>query len=186
MAIVNRSFETSKVPAELNYAHIRPRLKKPSLDPELLSNYRPVSNLPFISKIMEKVVNTRIEQHLLENNLHDQLQSAYRKQHSTETALIKIQHDNVQALDSRCVAALVLLDLLVAFDTIDHAILLERLKETYGISGEALLWMASYLRQRCQQVIIGENALADVPLGYGVPQGSVLGPKLYSFDTRPL
>ena len=186
MAIVNRSFETSKVPAELKYAHIRSRLKKPSLDPELLSNYRPVSNLPFISKIMEKVVNTRIEQHLLENNLHDPLQSAYRKQHSTETAIIKIQHDIVQALDSGRVAALVLLDLSAAFDTIDHAILLERLKETHGMSGDALLWMASYLRQRCQQVIIGEDASAYVTLGYGVPQGSVLGPKLYSLYTRPL
>ena len=108
VAIVNRSFETYQVPAELKHAHIKPRLKKPSLDPELLSNYRPVSNLPFISKIMEKVVNTRIEQHLLENNLHDPLQSAYRKQHSTETALIKIQHDIVQALDSGRVAAPVL------------------------------------------------------------------------------
>ena len=99
VVIVNRCFETS-VPAELKQAHIRLRLKKPSLDPQLLSNYRPVSNLPFISKIMEKVVNNRIEQHLLENNLHDPLHSAYRKQHSNETALIKIQNDNIQALDS--------------------------------------------------------------------------------------
>ena len=135
---------------------------------------------------MEKVVNTRIEQHLLENNLHDPLRSAYIKQHSTETALIKIQHDIVQALDSGRVAALGLLDLSAAFDTIDHAILLERLKETHGISGDALLWMASYLRQRCQQVIIGEAVSADVTLGYGAPQESVRGPKLYSLYTRPL
>ena len=186
VAIVNRSFETSEVPAELKHAHIKPRLKKPSLDPELLSNYRAVSNQPFISKIMEKVVNTRIEQRLLENNLHDPLQSAYRKQHSTETALIKIQHDIVQALDSGRVAALILLDLSAAFDTVDHAILLERLKETHGISGDALLWMASYLCQRCQQVNIGEDASFDVTLGYGVPQGSVLGPKLFFLYTRPL
>ena len=66
VAIVNRSFETSQVPTELKHAHIKPRLKKPSLDPELLNNYRPVSDLPFLSKIMENVVNTRIEQHLLE------------------------------------------------------------------------------------------------------------------------
>ena len=145
-----------------------------------------MSNLPFISKIIEKVVNTRIEQQLLENNLHDPLQSAYRKHHSTETALIKIQHDIVQALDSGRVAALVLLDLSAAFDTIDHTILFKRLKETHGMSVDALLWMASYLRQRCQQVIIGEDASADVTLGYGVPQGSVLGPKLYSLYTQPL
>ena len=123
---------------------------------------------------------------MLENNLHDPLQSAYSKQHSTETAIIKIQYDITQSLDSGRVAALVLLDLSAAFDMIDHAILLERLKETHGIVGDALLWMTSYLRQRCQQVITGEDASADVTLGYGVPQGSVFGPKRYSLYTRPL
>ena len=120
---------------------------------------------------------------MLENNLHDPLQSAYRKQHSPETALIKIQHDIVKALDSGRVAALVLLDLSAAFDTIDHAILLERLKETHGISGDALLWVASYLCQRCQQLIIGEDASIGVILGYGVPQGSVPGQKLLILHT---
>ena len=124
---MNRSFETSCMPTKLKRAHVRPRLKKSSLDPDVLNNYRPVSNLPFVSKIIEKVVDARLEEHLRENDLHEPLQSAYRKHHSTETALIKIQSDVLQALDSGRVAALVLLDLSAAFDTIDHSILIERL-----------------------------------------------------------
>ena len=84
------------------------------------------------------------------------------------------------------VAALVLLDLSAAFDTTDHSILIERLEHTHGISGDALKWMASYLRERNQQVIICDASLADVLLEYDVTQGSILGPKLYSLYTRPL
>ena len=172
------------MPVELKFAHIRSRLKKPSLDPDMLNNYRAESNLPFISKIIEKVVDTCLKQHLRENDLHELSQCAYRKQHSTETEIIKIQSDILQAHDSRRVAAL--LDLLAAFDIIDHSILIRCLEHTRGISGNALIWMASYLRERNQQVIIGHAASADVLLEYGVPHGSVLGPKLYSLYTQPL
>ena len=169
-AIVNKSLETSCMPAELKRVHVRPRLKKSSLDPEVLNNYRPVSNLPFVSKIIEKVVDARLENHLRE----------------TETALIKIQSDILQALDNGRVAALVLLDLSAAFDTIDHSILTERLHKSFGISGDALTWIISYLRQRNQQVVIGTTPSDDVTIELGVPQGSVLGPKLYSLYTKPL
>ena len=126
------------MPTELKRAHVRPRLKKSSLDPDVRNNCRPVSNLPFVSKIIEKVVDARLEEHLRENDLHEPLQSAYRKHHSTETALIKIRSDILQALDSGRVAALVFLDLSAAFDTIDHSILTERLQKSFGISGGAL------------------------------------------------
>ena len=171
---------------ELKRAHVRPRLKKSSLDPDVLNNYRSVSNLPFVSKIIEKVVDARLENHLRENDLHEPLQSAHRKHHSTETALIKIQSDILQALDSGRVAALVLLDLSAAFDTIDHSILTERLHKSFGISGDALTWMISYLRQRNQLVVIGNTPSDDVTIEFGVLQGSVLGPKLYSLYTKPL
>ena len=117
---------------------VRPRLKKSSLDSDVLNNYRPVSNLPIVSNIIEKVVDARLEEHLRENDLHEPLQSAYRKHHSTETALIKIQSDILQTLDSGRVVALVLLDLSAAFDTTDHTILIERLHKSFGISGDAL------------------------------------------------
>ena len=183
---MNGSFESSCMPTDLKRAHVRPRLKKSSLDPDVLNNYRPVSNLPFVSKIIEKVVDARLEEHLRENDLHEPLQSAYRKHHSTETALIKIQSDILHALDSGRVAALVLLDLSAAFDTIDHSILIERLQKSFGISGDALTWVVSYLRRRNQQVLVGDTVSAEVVIEYGVPQGSVLGPKLYPLYTKPL
>ena len=185
-AIVNKSLETSCMPAELKRAHVRPRLKKPCLDPDVMNNYRPVSNLPFISKIVEKVVDARLENHLRENDLHEPLQSAYRKHHSTETALINIQSDILQALDNGRVAALVLLDLSAAFDTIDHSILTERLHKSFGISGDALTWIISYLRQRNQQVVIGNTPSDDVTIEYGIPQGSVLGIMLPKSDLLQL
>ena len=132
------------MPTELKRAHVRPRLKKSSLDPDVMNNYRPVSNLPFVPKIIEKVVNARLEEHLREIDLHEPLQSANRKHHSTETAVIKIQSDILQALDSGRVAALVLLDLSAAFDAIDHSILIEPLQKLFGISGDALTWVVSY------------------------------------------
>ena len=111
------------VPTSFKCANIRPLLKKPGLDSEILKNYRPVSNLPFISKVLERVVDKRLEQHLVVNNLHEELQSAYRKFHSTETALLKVQSDILQSLDKGNVTVLVMLDLSAAFDTIDHHIL---------------------------------------------------------------
>ena len=108
-------------------ARIRPLLKKPGLDHDTLKHYRPVSNLPFISKILEKVVDSRLERHLVTNSLHEVSQSAYRKFHSTETALLKVQNDILQSLDQSCVSVLILLDLSAAFDTIDHQTLLRRL-----------------------------------------------------------
>ena len=100
--------------------------------------------------------------------------------------LCKIQRDILQALDSGRVAALVLLDLSAAFDTIDHSILTERLNKSFGISGDALIWIISYLRQRNQRVVTGNTPSADVTIEYGVSQESVLGPKLYSLYTKPL
>ena len=107
---------------------VRPLLKKPSLDIEVLKNYRPVSNLPFISKVLEKVVATRLDRHLESNILHDSRQSAYRSGHSTETALLRVHHDIAAALDNNCHAVLVMLDLSAAFDVIDHPILLRRIR----------------------------------------------------------
>ena len=99
---------------------IRPLLKKRGLDQNILNNYRPISNLPFVSKVLEKVVSIRIEEHLISHNLHKQHQSAYGKFHSTETALLKVQNDILQSLDQNNVTVLVMLDHSAAFDTIDH------------------------------------------------------------------
>ena len=98
--IVTASLNHAIVPLSLKTALIRPLLKKPRLDQEILKNYRPVSNLSFISKVLEKVVAKRLDDHMLDNNLYSSVQSAYRERHSTETALLKVQSGNLTALDS--------------------------------------------------------------------------------------
>ncbi len=117
--IVNLSMKTGKFPSSLKTANVTPLIKKPSLDVNILKNYRPVSNLAFTGKLIEKTVLARLNEHMTSQGLHEQLQSAYRPQHSTETALMKVQHDITQDLDNGKAVMLVLLDLSAAFDTIN-------------------------------------------------------------------
>lgn len=151
-----------------------------------MKNYRPVSILSFISKVLEKVVAQRIQSHINLTNASNPFQSAYRKSHSTETALLRIQNDISTAMDKGKVTALTLLDLSAAFDTIDHLILLKRLETWFSISGSALHWFSSYLTDRSQQIRLDDILSPKVTLPYGVPQGSVLGPILFTLYTTPL
>jgi hypothetical protein len=185
-AIINKSLETSTVPAAFKRALVRPLLKKPGLDSNVYKNYRPVSNLSFLSKILEKVVCRRIEEHLNRNTLLDDHQSAYRSHASTETALTRVNNDILLALDKGHHAALILLDLSAAFDTIDHDIFLHRAQHTLGIRDGANDWLRSYFTGRSQAVALAEVVSSDASLKYGVPQGSVLGPKGFCMYTLPL
>ena len=124
-----------------------------------------------------------------ENNLHEQMQSAYRQNHSTETALLKVHSDILSAVDNGCVVVLVLLDLTAAFDTIDHAILLSRLRHRFGVTGAALDWLRSYLANRKQLVRIGSDnsSPTSVPFGtaYITPLGDLIRKYgLYADDTQ--
>ena len=148
---------------------MRPLLKKPSLDKEVLKNYHPVSNLPFMSKVVERVVATRIESHIMLNSLHDDIQSAYRTGHSTETSLLRVHHDITYALDNNACVILLMLDLSATFDVIDHDILFDRLQYSFVISGSALSWIRSYLTDRSQCVSIGSVHSDNMVLKHGVP-----------------
>ena len=184
--IVNNSLASGVFPSLFKTALVKPLLKKSSLDVNILKNYRPVSNLSFLSKIIEKVV---LKQLLLYLNTHDLIshsQSAYRPSHCTETALLRVTNDILSALDGGNVSVLTLLDLSAAFDTIDHITLLSRLQTLYGISGPALAWFESYLTGRTQAVLVDGQRSAPAPLAFGVPQGSVLGPVLFIMYTKPL
>ena len=150
--------ETSTFPQNFKEARVRPLLKKTSLSKNELKNYRPVSNLSFISKILEKIVA-----HIKNNHLSNPLQSAYRKHHSTETALLKVLNDIIFSMGKGEVTALTLLDMSAAFDTIDHATLTYRLSDWHGISGQAQIWFSSYLQSRHQSVKI-EDYFSDFPM----------------------
>ncbi len=167
------------MPSELKTAHIKPLLKKIALDPDDLKNYRPV-------KVVERIVSARLHTYLQESDLHTTFQSAYKPNHSVESALTRVQNDLLHAMDNQEVTVLVLLDLSAAFDTMEHRVLLDRLNQDYGISGSALAWFAPYLSDRTQSVQIGGVSSSTKVLSCGVPQGSVLGPQLFSLYTGPL
>ena len=132
------------VPCELKIAIVKLLLKKPLLDKNLLKIYCPISNFPFLSKILEKVGLHKLLSHLQENDFSNPFQSAYRAGHSTETVLLGIVNDIPSALDNDTISVL-LLDLSAAFDTVDHQILLSCLNSVFGIQSAALQWFQSYL-----------------------------------------
>ena len=180
------SLTEGAVPAGFKKAIVSPLIKKSSLPPDELKNYRPVSGLSFISKLVERVVVSQLNAHVTSNGLENVSQSAYKQGHSTETALLSIKNEVHLALARGEATAVVLLDQSAAFDTIDHSTLIECLSSWFGVGGVVLDWFRSYLSDRYQCIKIG-SVLSDAKrLLYGVPQGSVLGPILFSLYTTPL
>jgi len=143
-------------------------------------------NLPYLSKLLEKIASSQFENYIDENHLRDPMQSAYRRGYSVETALTRVQNDILLSIDDRRVVMMALLDLSAAFDTVHHDMLLKRLHSRYGVCGSALLWFQSYLQDRYQCVRLRGVQGAPVKLECGVPQGSVLGPMLFSLFTAPI
>ena len=132
------------MPNSLKTALIITLLEKPNLNPEDLKNFRPVSNLPFILKLIEKSVGTQLVQYIDDNKLSEKLQSAYKKLHSTETALLRVHDDILRAVDRGRTVVLLLLDLSAAFDTVDHDLLLHRLNtQTLGLVSKAKFLLGS-------------------------------------------
>lgn len=185
-AIINTSLSSGSVPQSLKLAAVTPIIKKPGLNPDNPTNFRPISNLPFISKILERAVASQLRTHLTSNNLFESFQSGFRSKHSTETALLKITNDLLLSSDSGHLNILILLDLTAAFDTINHSILLSRLESSLHITGTALSWIHSYLTNRHQFISINNCTSSTAPLSQGVPQGSVLGPLLFILYLLPL
>ena len=145
-----------------------------------------MSNLSFLSKILEKLVASRLNSYINSSHTSNDYQSAYRKFHSTETALLKIHNDILSSMNDGRVTALTLLDLSAAFDIIDYTILLRRLGDWFGMSGKALDWFKSYLTGRSRRIKLGNCLSSRSDLSFGVPQGSVLGPLLFTLYTTPL
>ncbi|KAK2899308.1 hypothetical protein Q8A73_012437 [Channa argus] len=172
-------------PTSFKQALITPLLKKPSLDPSVVENYRLVSLLPFLAKTMERAVFNQLSDFISKNNLLDVNQSGFKRGHSTETTLLTVVEYLRAAKATGQSSVLILLDLSSAFDTMNHQILLSTLSDL-GISGSGLDWLRSYLLGRSFKVSWRGHLSHSHSLSTGVPQGSVLGPLLFSIYTSSL
>ena len=182
-SLVNKSLETGSMDG-VKESIIVPLLKKSGFNSEQLNNYRPVSNLVFLSKLIERVVLDRLNKHMDHNNLHCNAQYGYKKFHSTETLMMKLVNDVLVGFEKDSGTIVLLLDLSSAFDTVDTDKLLTILNKEIGVTGVALKWFHSFLSGRTQRVKVG-NSISDLlDVLFGVPQGSVLGPILFNIYCR--
>ena len=163
--IINLSLDSGYFPRTCKCALVQPLLKKDGLPP---------------------VVAKQLQHYLNCNSLFPVFQSAYRQNHSTETALLKVMNDTLLNMKNQCVTLLILLDLSAAFDTVNHDTMLRRLEYSFGIQGKALSWFASYLSERTQRIMINESQFKPFKLECGVPQRSCLGPLLFTLYTSEL
>lgn len=174
--LINKSLDQGTVPWELKVARVVPLFK--GGEKHQFVNYRPVSILPCVSKVYERIVYDRIVDFLNRNNAFSECQYGFRKNFSTSLALTQFVDKATEALDARDCFIGIYVDLSKAFDTVDHNILLRKL-DYYGIRGRMKDWLADYLRDRKQYVVYGDASSGYLPITCGVPQGSILGPLLF-------
>ena len=174
--IINQSLTTGIFPDKLKIAQVIPLYKKGNA--HIFDNYRPISLLPSISKIIEKIVFNQLYDYFVKKELIYSSQYGFRQLHSTELASLELVDRITKNLDNRQISISIFLDLSKAFDTLNHSILLDKLRY-YGITGTANNWFHSYLINR-QQFVLYENTKSNMmPISTGVPQGSILGPLLF-------
>ena len=181
--IINISFEHGIFPDRWKLAIIKPIPKIPF--PLKASDYRPISLLPTLSKIIEKAAAFQWVKYLNKYDLLDPNQSAYREYHSTTTALLKITDDILESLEDSEINIMIFLDFSKAFDTVNHRLILEKLK-ILGFDSPSCAWIKSYLSNRYQCVKIGENVSEWKLIKNGVPQGSIIGPLLFTILTSDM
>ena len=181
--MVNESLRSGICPSELKIAKVVPVFK--SGDPSLLTNYRPISVLPFLSKVFEKIVYNCLFDFICDNNILYDYQFGFRPKHSTQQAIITLFDNITKSLDNGNIAISIFIDLKKAFDTVNHRILLRKLY-AYGIRGPILKWIESYLTGRTQYVVFDGKESEVRTVQCGVPQGSILGPLLFILNMNDI
>ena len=174
--IFNQSLQSGIFPDKLKIARATPSFEKGS-NPEL-GNYRPKSVLPCFSKILEKVIYNRLHKHLKENDILYKKQFGFQQNHSTEHAILQLIDQVNNSLERNQFTLGIFIDLSKDFDTVDHKILISKLKN-YGVTGNNLKWFESYFNNRQQFIAYNSKYTSFETITCGVPQGSILGPLLF-------
>ena len=172
----NLSISLATFPDDCKQAKMKPLFKKGSKDDP--KNYRPISLLLQISKVIENLVHEQVQEYLDKNKILYRYQSGFRPFHSTDTCLSYLSDKIIQGLENRMSTGMILIDLQKAFDTIDHEIFLEKIKYL-GFADSVIFWFRSYLTKRTFYVNIGKDSSSPGELSCGVPQGSILGPLVF-------
>ena len=175
--LFNLSLSQGIFPDQLKIAEVVPILKSGNC--RSINNYRPVSGLPLFSKVLEKIVYSRLLNYITANNILYRNQFGFRKSHSTNIALLVLVDKIIYSLDNGDIVLGVFLDFSKAFDTVNHSILLQKLS-CYGITGICNQWFASYLNSRKQYVVFNNQSSQFKYITCGVPQGYILGPVLFT------
>ena len=166
-------------------AVVRPLLRKQGLE-VINSKFRPVSNLSFLSKVIEWCMLLQISTHCDQYGLQPGYQSAYRAHHSCKTAILHLSNDILWAMERQSITSMVAIDLSAAFNTVDHNILLDILNHKFGIEDKALKWFNSYLRPRSFKVVVNSTYSEEQNLTVSVPQGSCAGANIFNLYCAPL
>ena len=172
----NQILKTGVFPSQLKIAKVIPIFKKD--DNKMFNNYRPIALLPVLSKVVEQVISSQINNFFKINNLFYDSQYGFRPGHSKEYAAIEITDRIISAMDKNKIPLNIYLDLSKAFDTLDHAILLDKLFH-YGIRRNPLKLISSYLENRQQFVEFRNTKSKILQISTGIPQGSIVGPLLF-------
>ena len=179
MRIINLSLGQGEFTQDWKNSSVKPLLKKTGLD-LLRKNYQPVSDLMYISKMVEKAALNQFNAHSDNHDLLPNFQLAYREGYSTETALLKLVNDALWSMENKQILVVAIMDLSTAFDMVDHDLLLSVLHNSFGISDTALSWYETYLRPHTMTVKVNNSSSEMTNLKYGVPQGSCSGANIFT------